>query len=187
MHLEVLSLSRMNSLPLMPSPNCTESAYISECLRANKRPIITDVASAGLIEILTDYRGYTLYCAGGITVYRRDPKTYSGHGRVSPPLHGLEENVYLLTSMGDFDARVKFVYPPSWYGSEPPTSETSGEEWIRRLNVIPGNPMMSQSDLERNAKDVGTDLLNEFLETNKWPSESWEGMVLRVKGLVRRV
>jgi len=187
MYIEVLSFELLDGPALMPTPSCNESEYISLCLSANKRPTISDLASAGSIEILADYRGAMLYCAGDVSVYRHEPKTPGGIGCVSPAPHGLEENVYMTTSVGDFYARIKFVNPPAWYGPEPPTTETSGAEGVERLKVIPLHPMMSQSDLESIAKDVGTELLNEFLETNKWPSEAWEGMVLRVNRLERNM
>lgn len=109
MFITVLSFEPMSYSPLTPAPNCTESEYISECLRTDTRPTITDLATAGPIEIITDYRGSMLYCSGGVSVYRYSPRTFSGHGHVTLPSDGLEENVHIVTTFGNFDARIKFM------------------------------------------------------------------------------
>jgi hypothetical protein len=109
MHIEVLSFEPTSSMMLMPTPNVTDSEYITQCLQVDKRPEITDLATSGHIEILADYRGRILYCSGGISVYRYDPKTSGGNGCINIPFSEIEEDVHVISSVGTFNARVKFV------------------------------------------------------------------------------
>lgn len=109
MHIEILSLDATPISPLMPAPNVTEYEYISEYLRADTRPVIKDLATAGLIEILANYRGYLLYCNGGVMVYRNNPKTPGGHGRVGMPEPGIEEDVFIVAKSGNFYAKVVYL------------------------------------------------------------------------------
>lgn len=125
MYFEVLSFEPMTYMPLLPAPNCTECDYITQCLRANSRPEITDLKTAGLIEILADYRGHMLYCSGGVSVYRCDPKTPGGHGRAGMPISGDEEKVNIMTRNGSFNATIKFV------------------------DFVPMSPMMSRNAFEQ--------------------------------------
>ena len=112
MHIEVLSFEPTSSMMLMPTPNVTDSEYITQCLMVDQKPDIMDLTTSGPIEILADYRGHILYCSGGISMYRYDPKTSGGNGCINIPSSEVEEDVHMMTSVGRFNARVKFV--PSW-------------------------------------------------------------------------
>jgi hypothetical protein len=126
MYLEVLSFEPLDYIPLTSTPNCIECEYIKERLKADPRDHITDLKTINLIEILENYRGHMLYCSGGLSVYRCDPKTYGGHGYVCMPVSGDEENVYIMTSYAtNFKAHVKFV------------------------DFVPMNPMMTRTEFEQ--------------------------------------
>ena len=92
---------------LGPAPNVTETEYIWNLLRQDRTPSITDLMEAP-IEVITDYRGVMLYCAGGVDVHRTNPTTGGGNGLTSPPPPGTEENVIVSSPQGRFKARVRF-------------------------------------------------------------------------------
>ena len=92
---------------LGPAPNVTETDYIWNLLRQDQTPPITDLMEAP-IEVITDYRGVMLYCAGGVGVHRTNPTTDGGNGLTSPPPPGTEENVVISSPQGRFKARVRF-------------------------------------------------------------------------------
>jgi hypothetical protein len=104
-----MSLKPTEKTVLAPAPCVRETDYISEILRNDQTPLITDFQAQPL-NVLTNYRGVMLYCAGGVSVHRVDPKTNGGHGFVAVPQSDAEEDVIISSSVvGRFSARVKFV------------------------------------------------------------------------------
>jgi hypothetical protein len=83
--------------------------YINDILNQDTTPPITNLTDASL-TILTGYRGWLLYCAGGVTIQRHNPHPSAthGNGHVSRPESGAEEDVSLVSSAGKFHARVRF-------------------------------------------------------------------------------
>ncbi len=108
MFIKVISFEPMTDSFLTPTPNIRELQYISELLRSNTVPEITNLATAGPIEIITNYHGSMLYCAGGVSVYRYSSQTFNRYWHVTEPFDGLEENVYIMTDLGNFKARIQF-------------------------------------------------------------------------------
>jgi hypothetical protein len=94
---------------LAPAPNVSETMYIKDILDKDTTPPITNLTEAQLTA-LTSYRGWTLYCAGGVTIQRYNPHPSStcGNGLISRPASGAEEDVCLMSSVGRFNARVRF-------------------------------------------------------------------------------
>lgn len=94
----VLSLAPCHDLrnALRPTPNASDTEYIVEALSRHKVPDITDLMT-GPIRILATYRGWNLYCEGGVTVYRTEPKSTGGHGFAGEPLIGSTEDVTIYT------------------------------------------------------------------------------------------
>ena len=105
----VLSLAPCHDLrnTLRPAPNVTDTEYIIEALSRHKVPDITDLM-AGPIRILATYRGWNLYCEGGVTVYRTEPKSNGGHGFAGEPLIGSAENVTIYTVDGCNKAVIQY-------------------------------------------------------------------------------
>jgi hypothetical protein len=81
---------------LRPAPNVTETADISAAVEADPTPRI-DPTPEDLqdkeLAIITNYRGYLLWLAGGVVVYRHDPKTEGGGPYAGWPPIGLKESV----------------------------------------------------------------------------------------------
>ena len=95
---------------LAPTPNVSETMYITDILKQDTTPRISNFTDATL-TILTSYRGWILYCAGDVTVERHSPhpSANGGNGLVSLPAeNGAEEDVYITSSAGKFCARVRF-------------------------------------------------------------------------------
>ena len=116
MHLKMSTLTVLSVTPndddscgLAPTPNVTETMYIKETLDQDTTPPITNFTDASL-TILTNHRGWSLYCAGGVTIQRHNPhpSAVHGNGHVSRPKSGAEEDVSLMSSVGRFNARVRF-------------------------------------------------------------------------------
>jgi hypothetical protein len=78
--------------------------------------------------------------------------------------------------------------PPAWYthGGAPPTIDTTGAEWIERLQAVRMSPMMTSEDVEMAALFTGLALLSEYMQRGVWPDPYWESTVLRIQGLTRR-
>lgn len=108
MHIQIVSFERVEQLALIPAPNVIETIRISEAIKADSSSTVTDLASAGPVEILDSYRGHMLYCSGQVSVYRSDPSTKGGHGMLCPPVAGTEEDAYVITSTDTFKARLKY-------------------------------------------------------------------------------
>ena len=109
MKIIVMSLKPTEKTMLAPAPCVRETEYISEILKEDTTPPITNLQAQPL-TVLTNYRGTMLYCAGGVSVHRVDPKTNGGNGFTSLPQGGdLDEDVIISSSIGKFSARVKFV------------------------------------------------------------------------------
>lgn len=110
-NLTVLSVTPSDdaSNGLAPAPNVSETMYIKDILDKDTTPPITNLSEASLTA-LTSYRGWTLYCAGGVTIQRYNPHPSStwGNGLISRPASGAEEDVYISNSIGKFRARVRF-------------------------------------------------------------------------------
>jgi hypothetical protein len=83
--------------------------YIKDILDKDITPPITNFTESPL-TILTSYRGWSLYCAGGVTIHRYNPHPSATHGNgyVSRAESGAEEDVCLMSSVGKFKARVRF-------------------------------------------------------------------------------
>ena len=92
---------------LGPAPNVTETETIWALLKQDQTPPITDLFAAP-IEVITNYRGVMLYCAGGVGVHRTRPTTSGGNGLTSLPPPGSEEDVIVSSPQGRFNARVRF-------------------------------------------------------------------------------
>lgn len=109
--LTVLSVTPSDDAPncLAPTPNVSETMYIKESLDLDTTPPITNFTEAPL-TVLAGYRGWSLYCAGGVTIQRHNPhpSAVHGNGHVSRPKSGAEEDVSLMSSVGRFKARVRF-------------------------------------------------------------------------------
>lgn len=104
--LTVLELTPLKyDVGLVPVPNVSEIEFISK--RTRGTATITDLMKDP-IPILADYRGHLLYCRGGVCVHRRDPKTEGCNGWVSLPRPGLVETVVISSSVGKFEAQVRF-------------------------------------------------------------------------------
>ena len=109
--LTVLSVTPSEDIScgLAPTPNVTETMYIKEALEQDTTPPITNFTETPL-TVLAGYRGWSLYCAGGVTIQRHNPhpSAIQGNGHVSRPKSGAEEDVSLTSSVGRFNARVRF-------------------------------------------------------------------------------
>jgi len=111
MSFTVLSATPTEPIGLCSTPNVTESEHISESLRAHQVPAITDLMNAGCIRILNNYRGWNLYCEGGVTVYRKNPKSEGGHGFAGQPIPGSEEEADISCDAGVFKCTIKYDQP----------------------------------------------------------------------------
>jgi hypothetical protein len=67
--------------------------------------------SAGCIRILDSYRGWNLYCEGGVTVYRTNPKSEGGNGLAGQPIPGTVEEVDISCESGVFACTIKYDQP----------------------------------------------------------------------------
>jgi hypothetical protein len=105
MLVSVLSAERLAYPSLMPVPNVREAEYISQ--QIGTVDPVTDIWS-GPFEVRANYRGSVLYCTGGVTVHRTNPRTPGGNGMVSEPVQGSDEDVNISMVDGDFIARVRF-------------------------------------------------------------------------------
>ena len=107
MKLTVVSLEPVAFNPLAPAPSVRDVDYITDRLNADDTPPITDLM-AGPIEVLADYRGHMLYCAGGVSVHRVNPLTHGGNGMTSLPAKNSDEEVIISHVNGRFKAVVHF-------------------------------------------------------------------------------
>ena len=105
--LTAVPIDPMEPNALAPTPNATETEIISNILSQYQTPPITDLFAAP-INIITDYRGYMLYCAGSVSVHRISPVTWSANGNLSGPFSDMQEDVIISSSQGRFKARVRF-------------------------------------------------------------------------------
>lgn len=92
---------------LCPTPNVTDTEYILEALSRHKVPDITDLMAAP-IRIISTYRGLNLYCAGGVTVYRRETKSEGGQGMAGDPLIGSTEVVTISSATERYTAVIQY-------------------------------------------------------------------------------
>ena len=105
MEFTVLSYEPCTFTYLTPAPNVTEVNEITRILKEDASDPITDL-KAQSIKVLTHYRGYMLYCQGGVTVHRYAPNSDDVNGHSYFPDHGTEEDVVIN---GQFKARVKYA------------------------------------------------------------------------------
>jgi hypothetical protein len=105
MEFTVLSYEPCTFTYLTPAPNVTEWEEITRIMKKDASELITDL-KAQSIKVLTHYRGYMLYCKGGVIVYRYAPNSEDVNGHSYFPDHGTEEDVVIN---GQFMARVKYV------------------------------------------------------------------------------
>jgi hypothetical protein len=107
----VLSLAsaHRDEFALAPTPNSAETSYIQQTIEESGVPPIHDLIGAGPLKILSGYRGWLLYCEGGVSIHRIAPKSQGGHGYAGGAIPGTEEDVELKSeAMGTFKARVRF-------------------------------------------------------------------------------
>lgn len=114
MQLTVWALAPRKHELLMPAPSLADWDYIYDIIKRDTTNPITDLMAQPL-EVLTTYRGSLLYCGGGVTVHRIDPKSQSGNGLVSMPGVGIEEDVHINTVVGNYAARVRFEESPQYF------------------------------------------------------------------------
>jgi hypothetical protein len=107
MKFTVVSFKPITVNPLVPAPSVRDVDYITEQLQSDTTPTITDLM-AGPIEVLADYRGVMLYCAGGVSVHRINPLTHGGNGMTSLPIEPIDENVIISHINGRFEAVIHF-------------------------------------------------------------------------------
>ena len=107
MKITLSNLSASPFSPLMPTPNVAEWEAIKACLAADTTPSVTDLLAEPL-TFLESHRGSVLYCAGGVTVYRRSPTTSGGNGYFALPPTGTSEPVYVTTCSGCCYADARF-------------------------------------------------------------------------------
>ena len=103
-----LSFSPITIGNLRPAPNVTETADISAAVATDQTPRLEstpDDLQAKELGIITSYRSYLFWLAGGVVIYRHDPKTEGGGGYAGWPPIGLKETVLL----NDWAAYVEFV------------------------------------------------------------------------------
>lgn len=94
---------------LRPSPNVTDGEGIRAELDADLSPRlepIPDDLQGKELKILTSYRSYLIWIAGGVVIYRHAPKTAGGSGYAGWPPKGLMEEVVVGD---DWIAEVEFV------------------------------------------------------------------------------
>lgn len=103
----VLSMTPKEPVCLVPAPNVTESEDISRILNRHQVSEITNLM-AGPITILTQYRGWVVYCEGGVTMYRNSPLLPGGNGYAGYPIPWTIEEVTIHYSAGWFDCSILF-------------------------------------------------------------------------------
>lgn len=103
----VISMTPTEPNGLASTPNVTEMEHIRHHLNTHQVPEIKDLM-AGPITIVASYRGWNLYCGGGVTVYRDSPVSEGGHGYAGSPVPGTIEDVTISSSSGWFKCSVLF-------------------------------------------------------------------------------
>jgi hypothetical protein len=106
-HLVVLSADPCEPKSLAPTPSVTETDAIVDALKAFPIPAVTNLLESPH-RILWCYRGWNLYCAGGVTVYRDNPRSPGGNGYAGDPLPGSTEQVTINCASGWYRCQVKF-------------------------------------------------------------------------------
>lgn len=92
---------------LAPAPNVRESERIADALQSDMSDPIVNLDGA-VLTVLDNHRGALLYCSGGATVHRTNPSTIGGNGYTGMPTTGAEERVIIVTTRGEYSARVRF-------------------------------------------------------------------------------
>ena len=107
MHITVLSATPGEPMGLAPTPNVSDTERICESCNGHQTPVVTDLMAAP-IRILDSYRGWNLYCAGGVTVYRSSPVGEGGNGYAGSPIPGTTEEVNISCSTGWHKCTIRF-------------------------------------------------------------------------------
>jgi len=87
-----VSMTQHENSMLAPAPNVTDWDYMKEMMEADTTPDFENLSDAvgKPLKILTSYRGWTVYLAGGLSYIRINPTTNGGNGYVSFPEYGKE-------------------------------------------------------------------------------------------------
>jgi len=107
MYFTALSVTPTEPMGLAPTPNVADTERISASCNAHQVPAVTDL-TAGPIHILDSYRGWNLYCEGGVTVYRSPPLSQGGNGYAGSPIPGTTEEVKISSSTGWYKCTIRF-------------------------------------------------------------------------------
>lgn len=107
MRFTVLSATPTVPKGLAPAPNVKDIEHIIAARDAHQVPDIKDLMGAPIL-ILTSYRGWNLYCEGGVTVYRESPKSECGHGFAGVPISGSTEDVRISCASGWFKCQIRY-------------------------------------------------------------------------------
>ena len=97
--------------------------------------------NAGSIRILDNHRSWNLYCEGGVTVYRTNPKSQGGHGFAGEPIPGSTEDVDITCDSGVFKCTIKYDVPRFSLNS------IMGMMWCERYEQLKGStPVQIQAE-----------------------------------------
>jgi hypothetical protein len=93
-HVKIVSVSMTqyeNSM-LAPAPNVTDWEYMKSIIDADTTPAFESLSNAvgKPLKILTSYRGWDVYLAGGLSYIRTNPTSFGGNGYISIPKSGKE-------------------------------------------------------------------------------------------------
>jgi len=87
-----VSMTQYENSMLGPAPNVTDWEYMMNIMEADTTPDFENLSDAvgKPLKILTSYRGWTVYLAGGLSYIRTNPTTTGGNGYISLPKSGKE-------------------------------------------------------------------------------------------------
>lgn len=87
-----VSMTQYENSMLAPAPSCSDWDYMMNIIDADTTPAFENISDAvgKTLKILTSYRGWTVYLAGGLSYIRVNPTTSGGNGYVSFPEYGKE-------------------------------------------------------------------------------------------------
>jgi hypothetical protein len=87
-----VSMTQYENSMLAPAPNVTDWDYMKTIMDADTTPAFENLSDAmgKPLKILTSYRGWTVYLAGGLSYIRVNPTSSGGNGYVSFPEYGKE-------------------------------------------------------------------------------------------------
>lgn len=96
---------------LFPAPSSRDWEYMKEFLDADTTPRIeslTEIIGAPL-ELLTTYRGWLVYLAGGVSFNRSNPTTNGGNGLVSLPTTNVTEQGTMIWEGITYQIEAEFI------------------------------------------------------------------------------